>query len=187
MSETIGYARTSTVDQQYSYENQIEALQREGCSKVFSEQVSAVARGRPQFDAAMDYLREGDTLVVTKLDRLARSLPDLMSIRERLEQQRVELKVLDIGLDTATPHGKMVLGIIGSVAEFERSLMLERQRVGIAKAKSEGRYKGRAPTAMAKADEVKALAAEGVPKAEIARKLGIGRASVYRALRSEPE
>ncbi|MCP2671990.1 recombinase family protein [Maricaulaceae bacterium EIL42A08] len=185
MSETVGYARTSTVDQSYSYQDQLDTLQREGCTKVFSEQVSAVAQERPEFDAALSYLRQGDTLVVTKLDRLARSLPDLMSIRTELETRGVGLRVLDMGLDTSTPHGKMVMGIIGSVAEFERSLMLERQRIGIAKAKEAGKYKGRAPTAMAKAEEIKALAAQGVAKTEIAQRLGIGRASVYRALQAE--
>lgn len=185
MSETVGYARTSTVDQAYSYQDQIDTLQREGCTKIFSEQISAVSQDRPEFDAAMSYLRQGDTLVVTKLDRLARSLPDLMSIRESLTSKGVSLKVLDMGLDTSTAQGRMVMGIIGSVAEFERSLMLERQRIGIAKAKAEGKYKGRAPTAMQKADEVKALAAQGVAKTEIAKRLGIGRASVYRALQAE--
>ncbi|MCP2680528.1 recombinase family protein [Maricaulaceae bacterium NA33B04] len=185
MSETVGYARTSTVDQSYSYQEQIDTLQREGCTKVFSEQISAVSQERPEFDAALSYLRQGDTLVVTKLDRLARSLPDLMSIRTELETRGVGLRVLDMGLDTSTPHGKMVMGIIGSVAEFERSLMLERQRIGIAKAKEAGKYKGRAPTAMAKADEIKALAAQGIGKTEIAKRLGIGRASVYRALQAE--
>lgn len=184
MSETVGYARTSTVDQAYSYQEQIDTLQKEGCTKVFREQVSAVAQDRPVFDAAMSYLRQGDTLVVTKLDRLARSLPDLMSIRSELEGRGVGLRVLDMGLDTSTSQGRMVMGIIGSVAEFERSLMLERQRIGIAKAKEAGKYKGRAPTAMAKADEVKALAAQGIAKTEIAKRLGIGRASVYRALRA---
>lgn len=179
---TIGYARTSTVDQESSFETQQEQLLAAGCDRVFSEQVSAVAQERPEFDAAMDYLRDGDTLIVCRLDRLARSLSDLMAIAEELEKLGVHLKVLDMSLDTSTPHGRMVLGIVGSVAQFERELMLERQRVGIQKAKEAGRYKGRKPTAMAKADEVRALVAQGVPKADIARRLGIGRASVYRAL-----
>lgn len=183
MSAVIGYARTSTVDQAYSYEEQKEQLTKAGAERVFSEQVSAVAQERPEFDKAMDYLRSGDTLIVCKLDRLARSLADLMDITRSLEQRGVSLRVLDMGLDTSTSQGKMILGIMGSVSEFERSLMLERQRIGIRRAQEEGKYKGRAPTAMAKSAEVKALAAEGVAKTEIAKRLGIGRASVYRALK----
>lgn len=110
-----------------------------------------------------------------------------MAIAEELEKLGVHLKVLDMSLDTSTPHGRMVLGIVGSVAQFERELMLERQRVGIERAKQAGRYKGRKPTAMAKADEVRALVAQGVAKTEIARRLGIGRASVYRVLESQCE
>ena len=181
---TIGYARTSTVEQASSFEAQQEQLLAVGCDRIFAEQVSAVARERPEFDAAMDYVREGDTLIVCRLDRLARSLSDLMSIAEKLERLGVHLKVLDMSLDTSTPHGRMVLGIVGSVAQFERELMLERQRVGIKKAKEAGRYKGRKPTAMAKVDEIRAMEANGIPKTEIARRLGIGRASVYRALQS---
>ncbi|MCP2680414.1 recombinase family protein [Maricaulaceae bacterium NA33B04] len=179
---TIGYARTSTVEQESSFETQQQLLLAAGCDRIFAEQVSAVAKERPAFDAALDYARDGDSLVVCRLDRLARSLSDLMSIAEKLEKLGVHLKVLDMNLDTSTPHGRMVLGIVGSVAQFERELMLERQRVGIKRAKEAGKYKGRKPTAQAKADEVKALVAQGVPKAEVARRLGIGRASVYRLL-----
>jgi Site-specific recombinases, DNA invertase Pin homologs len=178
----IGYARTSTVDQAYSYQAQQDQLKQAGCNRVFAEQVSAVAQERPEFDKALDYAREGDTLVVCKLDRLARSLADLMDITRTLEKRGVSLRVLDMGLDTSTAHGRMVVGIIGSVAQFERELMLERQRIGIERAKAEGKYKGRKPTAMEKAEEVRDLAAQGVPKTEIAKRLGIGRASVYRVL-----
>ena len=178
----VGYARVSAVDQDNSYEHQIKQLEEQGCNPVFSERVSAVSRKRPEFDSALQYLRQGDTLVVCKLDRLARSLADLMDITRTLEDREVSLKVLDMGIDTSTSHGRMVVGIIGSVAQFERELMLERQRIGIAAAKDQGKYKGRKPTAMKKAAEVKALAEQGVSKVEIAKRLGIGRASVYRAL-----
>jgi DNA invertase Pin-like site-specific DNA recombinase len=145
----------------------------------------AVARERPQLDRAVDHLREGDVLVVTKLDRLARSVEHLLSVVHQIEEAKASLRILGLGLDTATPTGRLMLTMLGAVAEFERSLMLERQKVGIEKAKAEGVYKGRKPTARAKAGSVLALKAQGVGPAEIARKLGIGRASVYRILGSQ--
>lgn len=177
----IGYARTSTVEQEAGLEAQLRDLTEQGCEKVFSERVSSVAR-RDQLEAALDFCREGDTLMVTKLDRLARSVADLVSITARLGEKEASLRVLALNLDTSSPTGKLMLNLLGSVAQFEREIMLERQREGIAKAKAEGRYKGRKPTARAKAPEVAALAEEGVKPVEIARRLGIGRSSVYRVL-----
>ena len=129
--------------------------------------------------------REGDTFVVTKLDRLARSTQHALSIVEDLESRGVGLRILDFAgepIATKSPHGKLVLTMFAAFAEFERRLMLERQRAGIAKAKSEGKYKGRKPTARAKTAQVRALAGQGIGPSEIARKLGIGRSSVYRVL-----
>jgi DNA invertase Pin-like site-specific DNA recombinase len=177
----IGYARTSTLDQSAGFQAQIRDLKAAGCEKLFKEQVSSVA-ARPKLDAALDFIRKGDALVVVKLDRLARSTADLLRIMEDLRSKGATLKVLDMSLDTGTATGKLMFTIIGAIATFEREMMLERQREGIAKAKAEGRYKGRKPTARAKADQAKALKAEGVGASEIARRLGIGRASVYRAL-----
>ncbi len=128
----------------------------------------------------MVFCREGDTLVVTKLDRLARSVKHLGEIVEDLESRRVDLRVLNLGLDTSNATGKLMLNVLGSVAQFEREMMLERQREGIAKAKALGKYKGRKPTAKAKAREVKRLLAEGKGKREISRCLGISERSVYR-------
>lgn len=130
----------------------------------------------------MDYAREGDTLVVTKLDRLARSVRHLGEIVDELEGKGVGLRVLDLGLDTNTATGKLMLNVLGSVAQFEREMMLERQRDGIAKAKAEGRYKGRKPTARAKAPEIRQLAQEGATRREIADRLGVSERSVYRVL-----
>ena len=178
----VGYARTSTVDQVAGFEAQIAALDQAGCEKVFREQVSAVARLRPELEAAMDFAREGDTLTVTKLDRLARSVAHLCEITKALEAKGVGLKILDMGLDTSTSTGRLMLNVFGSVAQFERELLLERQRVGIAKAKAEGRYKGRAATARAKSDQVLAMKAERHRPTDIARTRGISRASVYRIL-----
>jgi DNA invertase Pin-like site-specific DNA recombinase len=133
-------------------------------------------------DAALDFIRTGDTLVVSKLDRLARSVHDLCEIVAKIEGKGASLRILAISLDTATSTGRLMLNVFGSVAQFEREMMLERQREGIAKAKGEGRYKGRKPTARAKADEIVRLASEGMAREAIAAKLGVGVASVYRAL-----
>jgi len=177
----IGYARTSTLEQVAGFEAQKRDLEAVGCSKVFAEQVSSVAQ-REQLEAAIDYLRDGDSLVVTKLDRLARSMRDLLDIVARIEAKGAGLRILVMNLDTTTATGKLMLNVLGSVAEFERSMMLERQREGVAKAKAEGKYKGRKPTARAKASEVKSMLEAGESPTEVAKKLGIGRSSVYRVI-----
>jgi DNA invertase Pin-like site-specific DNA recombinase len=135
-------------------------------------------------EAALDFIRAGDVFVVTKLDRLARSVADLCAIVKRIETKGAALRVLAMNLDIATPTGRLMLNVIGSVAQFEREMMLERQREGIAKAKADGRYKGRAPTARAKVADVRRLAAEGLTREAIATQLNIGVASVYRVLRA---
>jgi DNA invertase Pin-like site-specific DNA recombinase len=181
----VGYGRTSTVDQQASIQAQERDLSAAGCDKLFIEQVSSMGK-RQQLDAALDYVRDGDTLIVTKLDRLARSVSDLLTMVARLEGKNVALRVLAMSgsqpLDTDTAIGKLMLAVIGAVGQFEREMMLERQREGIAKAKRDGRYKGRAPTVRRKAAEITRLKDAGVTPTEIAKKLGIGRASVYRML-----
>ncbi len=178
----IGYARTSTLEQEAGFEAQLRELEGLGCDKVFKEQVSSVAK-REQLEAALDYVREGDTLVVTKLDRLARSTRHLGEIMEGLKAKGANLKLLDAsGIDTGTAMGGMVITVIGAIAQFEREMMLERQKEGIAKAKAEGKYKGRKATARAKRDEVLAKKAEGMGATAIAQEIGIGRASVYRIL-----
>jgi DNA invertase Pin-like site-specific DNA recombinase len=177
----VGYARSSTIDQQAGFQAQIKSLKAARCEKVFSEQVSSVAQ-REQLDAALEYVREGDALVVTKLDRLARSVSHLVAIGERLEAKGVALKVLDQAIDTSNSTGRLMFNMLGAIAQFERELMLERQREGVAKAKAEGKYKGRAPTARAKGSEVLRLRGEGVGPTEIGKRLGIARASVYRIL-----
>lgn len=182
----IGYARTSTLDQTASIEAQVRDLQGIGCEKLFTEQVSSVdVARREQLTQALDYVRDGDTLVVTKLDRLARSTAHLLEITSTLEKKGAALRILNLGIDTSTPTGKLMLTVLGGIAQFEREIMLERQREGIAKAKAEGKYKGRKPTAKAKAEEVLALKAQGVRPTDIATRLGIGRASVYRILGEE--
>jgi DNA invertase Pin-like site-specific DNA recombinase len=177
----VGYCRTSTLEQQAGLDAQVRDLAAAGCEKIFSEQLSAVAK-RPQLVAALDFIREGDTLIVTKLDRLARSTQHLLDIADRVKAKGADLSVLNLGADTSTATGRLMFTVIGAIATFERELMLERQREGVARAKAEGKYKGRKPTARARATEVKALKAEGVRPVDIARRLGIGRASVYRVL-----
>ena len=179
----IGYARTSTLDQKASIEAQLRDLQQAGCEKVFSEQVSSVdVARREQLALALDFIREDDSLVVAKLDRLARSTAHLLAIVDQLNAKGANLRVLNLGIDTSTPTGKLMLTMLGGIAQFEREIMLERQREGIAKARAEGKYKGRKPTARAKGAEVLRLQAEGLGATEIAKRLGVGRASVYRIL-----
>ncbi|QNA90836.1 recombinase family protein [Massilia sp. Dwa41.01b] len=179
----IGYARTSTVEQVAGFDAQLSALKAEGCERVFQEQVSSVAERR-ELEEAIGFARSGDVFVVTKLDRLARNTQHLLEIVQRLEAKGVSLKVLNLGLDTSTPTGKLMLTMLGAVGQFEREIMLERQKEGVAKAKAEGKYKGRKPTAQAKKAEVLSLVAQGLTKDAVADKLGIGVASVYRMLKA---
>jgi len=176
----VGYARTSTVDQHAGFEAQLRELAAAGCEKTFQEQVSSVAN-RIQLQSALEFVREGDILVVTKLDRLARSVLDLIATLQALESKRVGVRILNLGMDTHTPTGKLMLTMLGAVAQFEREMMLERQREGIAKAKSEGRYKGRKPIAEDLRHDVLKLA-DGITRKAIASQLGIGEATVYRIL-----
>jgi DNA invertase Pin-like site-specific DNA recombinase len=178
----IGYARTSTLEQVAGLEGQERDLKAAGADKLYSEQVSSIAK-RDQLEAAIDYCREGDTLIVTKLDRLARSMSHLVSITLELERKGVSLNILAMNLDTSTPTGKLMLNLLGSIAQFERELMLERQLEGIAKAKADGKYKGRVPTAQRKAADVIKLKSEGMKAEEIADRLKISRASVFRVLK----
>ncbi len=178
----VGYARTSTTEQIAGLEAQERDLRQAGADRLFSEQTSSVGE-RKALETAVDFVREGDTLVVTRLDRLARSVAHLVEIVEQLNAKKVGLRILAMGIDTSTATGKLMLQVVGAVAEFERSMMLERQREGIAKARAEGRYKGRKPTAREKADEIIRLAGEGLTRQAIAEELGIGIASVYRVLR----
>ncbi|MEM6497144.1 MAG: recombinase family protein [Pseudomonadota bacterium] len=184
----VGYARTSTADQVAGFEAQIAQLQREGCERVFQEQVSSVAH-RAELDHALTFLREGDTLVVTKLDRLAHSTQHLLQIVDDLTERSIGLRILDFGgaeIDTQSPSGKLMLTMFAAMAQFEREMMLERQREGIAKAKAEGKYKGRSPVPQRKVDEARALKAQGMKVTEIARQLSLGRSTVYRVLKEEP-
>ncbi len=179
----VGYARTSTLEQEAGLEAQLRELKALGCEKVFQEQASSVGP-RKVLEQALEFTREGDTLVITKLDRLARSVPHMWEIIRKLQAKSVGIRIVNMGIDTNTPTGKLMLNVLGGVAEFEREMMLERQREGIAKAKAEGKYRGRKPTVQTKADQIKTMHAEGVSLSEIARRLSVGKASVHRVLNS---
>ena len=180
----IGYARTSTTDQQASFDVQLVELEAYGCERTLKEQVSAVA-SRGELVRAIDMLCEGDKLVVTKLDRLARNVMHMGELLQQIETKGAGLVILSLGsetVDTTTATGKLILNIMVSVAQFEREMMKERQVEGIKRAKDEGKYKGRVPTAMRQADKVKSLVEAGVQRLQVQEQLGISKASYYRCL-----
>lgn len=179
--QKIGYARVSSKDQ--NLERQTVALKKEKVFRVFTDTASGSSTHRPGLDGALNYLRPGDQLIVTSMDRLARSLIDLHRLVGDLTARDVSVKFIKEGQTyslNSTPLAKLMLGLLGSVAEFERAIIRERQAEGIARAKERGVYKGRAK---ALTDEqlaqARRLVGEGVPKAEVARRLGIGRTTLY--------
>ena len=174
-----GYARTSTQKQDYGLEDQIEKLEKYGCGVIRREQVSSVAE-RPEFDTILDFIQEGDSLVVTTLSRFARSIKDLWNSVELLEKKGASLVVLDMDLDTGTPNGRLMITLVGAINQWEREILLERQKVGIARAKEEGKYRGRADTARRKTTKIAELHAQGMKPSAIAKELGVSVASVYR-------
>jgi len=188
-----GYARTSTFDQQYGLEDQIAQLTKAGCDRVFSEKVSATdMEARTEWKSLMQGLKAGDVVTITKIDRAARNIADMVNITKELADRGASIRILDMNIDTTTATGTLMLNIFASVAQFERDQMLVRQRVGIEAAKladkskplEERSYRGAKPTARAKADSVRALLASGYSKERIAKDLGIGIASVYRILKA---
>jgi len=181
----IGYARASTEDQKL--DAQIVQLKEAKCERIYQEKVSGAKVDRPELVAMLDYVREGDTVVVTKLDRIARSTKHLLEITDLLKKKKVVFKVLNINFDTSTPTGKLMQTMLAAVAEFEREMMLERQAEGIRIAKAKGKFKGRKPTARAKSDEVFRLLGDGLTKMAVAEKVGIGVASVYRIAKATRE
>jgi len=181
----IGYARTSTLQSVAGFEAQLVELKSYGCERTYQEQVSAVAT-RNQLDSALDMLREGDKLVVTKLDRLARSVAHMGDILQQIEAKGAGLVILSLGserIDTTTATGKLILNMMVSVAQFEREMMKERQVEGIKRAQAEGKYKGRVPKALNQADKVKALTEAGVARLQVMEQLGMSKASYYRCLK----
>ncbi len=180
MTQTIGYARVSTDDQDCSIQE--DALRAAGADVIRSEKMSGTTtEGRAELDTVLNFLREGDTLLVTRIDRLARSLLDLENLVKALTDKGAHLKATEQPIDTSTPAGRAFLQMLGVFAEFETAIRKERQLEGIAKAKARGIYKGRKPSVPV--DEVKRLKAEGIGASAIAKQLGIARSSVYEALK----
>jgi len=178
-AKTVGYARVSTADQ--SLDVQVMQLEFAACDKIFSEKASGADDNRRELARALQYVQKGDTLVICKLDRIARSTRHLLEVVDILEKRGVAFRVLNISLDTSTPTGKMMLTILGAVATFEREILLERQAEGIKRARAAGVYKGRAPVIRdAHTERVLARRAEGIPHRDIATECGIGVATVYR-------
>ena len=174
-----GYARVSTTGQ--SLEAQVEQLKAAGCDRIKSEKASGKTAARTELQGLHRHvLGQGDTLVVCKLDRLARSTTDLLKIAEELEELGAGLEVLNINLDTKTPTGKLMLTMLGAIAQFERELMLERQAEGIAKAKVAGKYKGGAPVDPQKLKRAEGLVDEGWAVTEAVKAAGISRAVFYK-------
>ncbi len=177
--QLYGYARVSTTDQDLTIQERL--LREAGCSVIRSEKKSGTTmQGRTELQTLIDFTRPGDTIVVTRIDRLARSIADLAAIVKLLQDRGVSLKATEQPIDTSTAAGRAFLQMLGIFGEFETAIRRERQMEGIAKAKAEGVYKGR--PASIDADKVRALRDAGKGPSDIARELGIGRASVYRVL-----
>ena len=184
-----GYARTSTVEQVAGLADQVAKLKEAGCTDqtIYQEQISSVKMAdRVEFAKVLAKLTKGDVLVFTSLSRVARSMIHMIEIEASVAAAGASIQILDMNVDTSTPQGRLTFNLFSSIAQFERENMLERQKVGIAAAKAEGKYAGRAPTAQAKAAKVLSLHAKGLSKQDIAKSCEIGVASVYRILKAAP-
>ena len=174
----VGYARVSSLDQDHV--TQVDRLKAAGCTKIFSEKKSGThTEGRSALEDCLDWVREGDVLLVTKLDRFARSARDLHNLVHELSVKGVGFKALDQGFDTSSPEGKLMLSMLAAFAEFETNIRRERQLEGVARAKAEGVYKGRKPISEAKKEQVLALLGQGCTKQAIADETGLSVRSVY--------
>lgn len=177
----VGYARVSTREQ--SLESQVDRLKEFGCEKVFSEKLSGTTANRPELKKCLDYVRDGDVLVITKLDRLARSTLDLHKIVDGLNKKGVGFKVLDQSIDTTTKEGRLMFSILASIAEFETELRKERQMEGIAKAKNNGVKFGRKATLTnEQVSEMRQKRSDGVLIKDLMKEYRLSKASVYRLL-----
>lgn len=177
----VGYARVSTADQDPQL--QLDALEAAGVTKVFTDEASGARASRPELDECMKYLRPGDTLVVWKLDRLGRNVGHLVATLNGLAERGIEFRSLTEGMDTSNAAGRLLFHIFASLAEFERELIRERTLAGLAAARAKGHYGGRPRALSARQEEmVRTLKASGTGAVEIARTLGVGTSTVYRAL-----
>lgn len=181
MNTFVGYGRVSTADQNAALQE--DALKKAGCEKIFIETISSGKKERPQLAAVLEYVRKGDTLVVWRLDRLARSLRQLIQTVEDLDARGIGLKSITEAIDTSTPGGRLVFHIFGSIAEFERAIIRERTKAGVAAAKSRGRAGGRPPKLTGeRVEHARNLLAAGSSVSAVARSMGVSRATVHRSL-----
>ncbi len=182
----IGYARVSTKDQNLSL--QMDALEKEGCKQIFQEKVSGAKSDRPELRKMIDQLREGDVIITWKLDRLGRSLRDLVNLVNEIQDKGAGLKSLHDSIDTTTPQGKLTFHLFASLAEFERDIIRERTKAGLDAARARGRKGGR-PKGLTKESKDKAIIAETLYKqgemsiTEICKHLGIARSTFYSYLK----
>lgn len=182
----IGYARVSTTDQDPAL--QLDALKAAGVDRIFTDHASGTATSRPQFDAMMDRLRIGDTLVVWRLDRLGRSMTHLIALVAELEAREIGLRSLNEQIDTTTANGRLVFHVMAALTEFERGLLTERTQAGLAAARARGRVGGRPKALTAGAQRtVREMQAAGASVSEIAAALRVSRATVYRELDAQPK
>jgi DNA invertase Pin-like site-specific DNA recombinase len=179
-SSKIGYCRVSTTGQNMTA--QLELLNNAGCQEVFEEKLSGSNIARPELRKLLDYIRKGDIVTVTKLDRLARSTKDLLGIAEEIKKKGADLEVLNINLDTRSPTGQLMLTMLAAIAEFEKGIMLERQREGINIAIKGGKYKGRKPIEEIKLQQVQTLVQGGTSISKAVSEVGIGRRTYYKAI-----
>ena len=178
----IGYCRVSTSDQDLSL--QLDALKKAGCEKIFRDKISGAKADRPALKKALDFARKGDTIVVWRLDRLGRSLKDLIQIVHQLEENKVGIKSLNESLDTTTPGGRLIFHVFGAIAEFERSLIRERTMAGLQAARARGRNGGR-PKSLSDKNVQLAQAMLTDPEvtvADVCKQLGTSPATLYRYL-----
>jgi DNA invertase Pin-like site-specific DNA recombinase len=175
----VGYARVSTLDQ--NLEPQLLALNKIGCEKLYQDQISGTKKNRPGLQLALEVLREGDTLVVWKLDRLGRTVKGLIDLINQLHQKNIHFKSLTDNVDTSTPSGRFFFHVMASLAQMEKELVVERTRAGLAAAKTQGRVGGRKrKMTPSKIESAKKLLASGLLPKDIARNLGVSVPTLYR-------
>ena len=182
----VGYARVSTLEQ--NLESQVDRLQAHGCEKIYQEKSSGGDRERPMLNEMLDYLRPGDTVVIVKLDRLSRSLKDLLELTARIDALGAQFQSLDESIDTSSPHGKLIFHVFGVIAEFERDRIRQRTIEGLAAAKARGRSGGR-PLALNKEQryEMIKMRNEGRSLSELSRLFGVSRSTVARTYESSQD
>lgn len=178
----IGYARVSSTGQSLGV--QLEKLNKVNCDRIYQEKRSGRTADRPELKSCINYLREGDTLIITRLDRLARSVVHLAQLAKRFEEEKIDLVVIDQNIDTSTSTGRLMFNMLASIAEFENDLRTERQAEGIAKAKENGVTFGRPPKLTeSKCHEIYSRRMAGATIGQLAIEFGFGEASIYRALK----